>query len=289
VVICTLFSILFMIVDARQNYLTVARQGLSVLVYPLQRLANAPFDAYDRVSDFFVTQTWLQSENARLTQLNLQSAGQTQRHQSLQAENDYLRRLLKARERYTDTAVMTEILHIGRDPFTRKVIVDRGEMHKIRDGLAVVDDTGVVGQVTKVYPFYSEVSLITDKDQAVPVEILRNGLRAVVFGQGQEGALDLPFMPANGDVVNGDVLVTSGIDGTYPPGLPVATVTKIERNAALAFAKITCLPSAGVARHKQMLVLVPSPATEAHPPPPPPPQREKSTVGGKHKKGRAHR
>ena len=119
----------------------------------------------------------------------------------------------------------------------------------------MIDETGVVGQVTRVHPLLSEVTLITDKDQAIPVQVVRNGLRAVAFGGGASGTLELRFMAANADIQNGDRLVTSGIDGTYPPGLPVATVVRIERDAAYAFARVVCQPAAGVDRGRYVLVL----------------------------------
>jgi rod shape-determining protein MreC len=168
-------------------------------------------------------------------------------------------------QRYGDTAIPVEILYTERDPFSRKITVDKGTIQHIQAGQAVVDDVGVVGQVTRVSPLSSEITLLTDKEQAIPVEVVRNGLRAIAFGHGRDGTLELPFMPVNADIQNGDQLVTSGIDGTYPAGLPVAVVSKIERNAAFAFAKIACQPSAGVERHRQLLILVPAPAAPASP------------------------
>ena len=130
-----------------------------------------------------------------------------------------------------ESVVAAEIVYAGRDPFSQKIIVDKGSNHKVQAGQPALDDIGVIGQVTRVYPFSSEITLLTDKDQAIPVEIVRNGARAIAFGHGQDGALELPFMAANADIQNGDTLVTSGIDGVYPAGLPVAVVAKIERNA----------------------------------------------------------
>ena len=168
-----------------------------------------------------------------------------QTQQALIAENQHLRQLLEMRERAEQTSTAAEILYVGRDPFSRKVIVDKGSSQDIEEGAAVVDDTGLIGQVTRVFPWTAEVALITDKEQAVPVQVVRSGLRGVMFGIGYDGALDLRFMPVNADIQNGDVLVTSGIDGIYPPGLPVAVVSNIERNAAYPFARITCTPAAG--------------------------------------------
>ena len=244
-----------MVADAHFKYLGMLRQTLSVVVYPLQRLANSPVDLFDRVSGFFVTQALLQRENLGLKQKQLMNSAQLLQLQSLQAENVQLRKLLAMQQRFGGHAVVADILYGSHDPFVKKVVVDKGSSQNIREGDAVLDDIGVIGQVTRAYPFSSEITLLIDKNQAVPVQIMRTGQRAIVTGLGQDNLLDLPFMPSNADVQNGDVLVTSGIDGTYPAGLPVATVSKIERNTALSFAKITCLPSAGVDRHKQVLIL----------------------------------
>ncbi len=281
IVLFTLLSVWLMVLDAHQHYLLTLRQSLSVVIYPLQQLANSPLMLMEQVGSFFVTQNALQKENDALKQQHLANALQLQRTQSLQAENTFLRKLLSARKQEAGTTVMAEIFYTGRDPFSRKIFLDKGTAQQINAGQAVMDNVGIVGQVTRVYPFSSEVTLITDKDQAVPVAVLRNGTRAVVFGNGQDGTLDLPFMPVNTDIVNGDVLVTSGIDGTYPPGLPVAVVSKIERNAAYAFAKITCSPSAGVDRHKQLLV-VSVPLQPALPPPPVATETLPAKKGGQH-------
>src|SRR5690606_21481400 len=143
---------------------------------------------------------------------------------------------------------MAEILYGARDPFNRKFVIGKGANDEVRAGAAVIDAAGVIGQVTRVYPFLAEVTQITDKNHAVPVQNVRTGLRAIVFGNGREGTLDLRYMPISADVQVGDTLVTSGIDGVYPPGLPVARIIDIERNANMAFAHITCEPLSGVDR-----------------------------------------
>jgi rod shape-determining protein MreC len=192
---------------------------------------------------------------------------------------------MEARERSARKSTLAEILYAGRDPFARRVVVDRGAVHGVSAGLAVIDDTGVVGQVTRVHPMLSEITLITDKNQAIPVQVVRNGLRAVAFGSGDGETLDLRFMAANADIQNGDVLVTSGIDGTYPEGLPVAKVSRIERDNSYQFAKISCTPSAGTGRNRHVLVLSPDSAV----PPPPPPEEAGEEKGGKSRRARARR
>ena len=251
----SILSIVLLVADARFGYLQVLRQAVAVVLYPLQRLSALPGELIERSGEFFVTQSTLRTQNQALQQQAMQNAADLQRVEALAKENDYLRQLLTMRERVARTTVAADILYAPRDPFSRRVVIDRGSQHDVKPGSAVIDRTGVIGQVTRVLPWVSEVTLITDKEQAVPIQVLRSGLRGVTFGIGYDGTLELRFMPVNADIQNGDVLVTSGIDGTYPSGLPVATVSNIERNAAYAFARITCTPAAGVSSYGQVLVV----------------------------------
>ena len=269
-----------MVMDGHYQYLDTLRNALSVIINPLQHGMNAPVQLASKIGGFFVVQGRLKGENADLKEKQLFLGGQLLQFQALQAENAQLRNLLDAKKRYSQKTVFAEILYSGRDPFSRKIIIDKGSLQDVKPGQVVADHIGVVGQVTRVFPVVSEVTLITDKDQAVPVQNVRNGLRAVVFGNGQDGTLDVPFMPVNADLQNGDQLVTSGIDGVYPPGLPVAVVSKIERNAAFPFAKISCQPSAGIDRQRQVLIL----NTEVSVPNPPRPPAPEAVPHGKPKR-----
>ncbi|MEK7877933.1 MAG: rod shape-determining protein MreC [Pseudomonadota bacterium] len=253
--LCSLLSAALLISDARYQYLDGIRQAVAIVAYPLQRAAAAPAAMLHRVSEFFVTQAALRNEIVRLSEQHLQNGAILQKYRALAAENAHLRELLAMRQRFPESAVAAEVLYSGLDPFTRKIIVDKGSQDDIKAGRPVIDESGVVGQVTRVYPWLAEVTLITDKGQAVPVQNLRNGLRAVLGGTGSDGQLELKFIPLNADFQNGDELVTSGIDGIYPPGLPVAVVANVERNAAYLFARITGKPVAGVSSHGQVLIL----------------------------------
>jgi rod shape-determining protein MreC len=253
--LCSLLSIALLISDARYGYLDGIRTVVSVVVYPLQRLAGTPRALLDSVGEFFVTQATLRAENAKLAAQSLRDAANLRKYAALAAENAHLRDLLKARQRDPENTLFAEVLYASRDLFTRKVVIDKGQQHGVKAGQPVIDDTGVIGQVTRIYPWLAEITLITDKEQTVPVQNLRNGLRAVSGGTGNDGQLELKFIPLNADFQNGDQLVTSGIDGVYPPGLPVAEVANVERNAAFLFARIICKPVAGVASHRQVLVL----------------------------------
>jgi len=248
-------AVLVMVLDARFHYAESLRQAVALLVYPLQRTALVPVELLSAAAEFFTTQVALKRENDELKTRRLQDANELLILEALRAENKQLRRLLDARERLSVDSTLAEILYQGRDPFSRKVVIDKGGHQGIQAGQAVIDDIGVIGQVTRVHPLLSEVTLITDKEQRTPVQVVRNGLRAVIFGGGDRGTLDLSYMAANADVQADDLLVTSGIDGTYPAGLPVAKASRIERDAAYSFARITCIPTAGTDQHRQVLVL----------------------------------
>ena len=282
------FSVLalaIMVADARFRALDLARAAVATITYPLQQAALAPGDILRRIGDFFVTQNKLQRENVELKQSVLKKSEELQRMSLMESELANLRKLLGARALIQENSTLAEILHSGRNPFRRKVIVDKGAKNDIQLGEAVISADGVLGQVTAVFPFTSEVTLLTDKNQAVPVMLRRNGLRAVVFGNGRDGTLDLPFIPLNADVQNGDMLVTSGIDGTYPAGLFIAKVTNIERNATSAFARITCTPVAGIDQDRHVLVLTnltaaAKPQPEPEPSKTPPKKSNKSRPAG---------
>lgn len=257
-------SISLLVVDARFKYLDLVRQGVSVVTYPLQRFAQMPARSLEEAARHFASIDGLQAENRELKRSQLQTAPSLQRLQHLEAENANLRQLLAVRERQQAEGNAARIIYTARDPFSRRVVVDRGQQDGIAAGWPVIDETGVIGQVTRVYPFVSEVTLITDKDQSVPVQIVRNGLRSVTSGLGG-GQLELRYMPASADVQVGDVLVTSGLDGIYLPGFPVARVAKVERDTTYSFARILCVPVAGVENRDTVLLLKPREADASRP------------------------
>jgi len=253
-------SLALIFFDSRFQTLELLRQGVSLFTHPAQQVAHAPVDFVQNAGSYFSSISRFQDENNRLKRAQLDGADELLRTRQLEAENDRLRKLLELKGRQKANGRVTQVLYAARDPFSRRVIVDKGQQDKIVAGQPVVDDAGVVGQVTRVFPFVSEITLITDKDQAVPVQIVRNGLRSVVFGLG-DGQLELRFMPANADVQNGDLLVTSGLDGIFLGGLPVAKVVHIERDTSYSFARIYCVPVAGVENFGEVLVLDPRETT----------------------------
>lgn len=267
VVFFSLIALILLVADARLQSLGAIRQFVGTALYPLQVVVLLPRDAAYMVGDYFSSLSSVQKENDKLRQQQIANAQTLQQAQQLAVENAQLRKLLEASERLPVKSVMSEILYDARDAFTRKIVLDRGSQRGVRAGQPVIDDVGVVGQVTRVFPFMSEVTLLTDKDQAIPVQVLRNGLRSIAYGQGHSGLLDLRFMPVNADVRNGDILVTSGMDGIYPPGLAVAKVIQVESKSSDAFARIVCQPLAGIDRNRQLLVLL---AEQQFPPRPEP-------------------
>lgn len=254
----SVLSLLLLFVDARYRYLESTRSALSVLVSPIQRLATLPGALWQQAGDFFITQSTqhtLIAENDTLHQQHQSDAAQLLQLQSLQLENQQLRNLVELPIRKEFSSQLVEIVYAERDVFKRRVLINKGADAKVQIGQVVMDDVGIVGQITRVYPWLSEVTLITEKDHAVPVQVVRNGLRTILFGAGDTSRLSLRYMPVSADIQNDDVLVTSGIDGIYPPGIPVAQVVKIERDAAYPFANVTCLPVAGVDKHRHLLIL----------------------------------
>jgi rod shape-determining protein MreC len=255
----TLAAIGLMIADHRFQALETVRLSLSVLTHPVQQLATVPSEAIGRIADYFESQDRLMRENQDLKVKVLEQAAAAQEARLLRAEQEYLLGIAPGKSRYADGGIIAEVLYTARNPFIRKIVLDKGLAQGIKAGMPVIDGGGVVGQVTNVGALTSEVTLLTEKDQSVPVMLVRNGLRALAVGSGKDGSIDVPFMPVSADIQNGDMFVTSGIDATYPPGLLVAQVTSVEKNAAYVFAKIQAKPAAGVQNHRYVLVL-PAPA-----------------------------
>ncbi len=251
----SMLSLVILITDARFKHLEVVRQFVSVAIYPLQRIAAAPASLAHRVSDFFVSHSTLRDENTRLTQDNLAAATLTQKTRALETENAHLRLLLAARERRPEHMTLAEVLYAARDPFSQRIVIDKGTKHDVQNGQPVIDASGVVGQVTRAYPMLAEVTLISDKGHLVPVLNVRTGLRSVLAGTGTHGVLEMQFVPHTADVQKGDQLVTSGIDGIYAAGLPVAEVLAVEPNPSSAFSKVICRPLGGVSNHTRVFVV----------------------------------
>lgn len=248
-------SLVMMAIDARFDYLGQIRQGFSAALHPLEVVASAPNEWGRNIHTYFTSHNALIQENFKLKQQALIDHAALQRLATVDAENAHLRTLLAGDAPIIPQATLGEVMHMGRDPFSNIITLNRGKRHNITPGQAVVDEQGVVGQITRVYPFTSEVTLITDKKLSIPIQIERNQLRAIAFGEGKRNTLDIPYLPTSVDIKVGDKLVTSGIDGVYPAGLAVAVVTQIKQSQDSPFAKIISRPIAGVNNHKHVLIL----------------------------------
>lgn len=266
VIVFACISIALLLADARLRVLGTLRQSVAVVLYPLQVAALMPRDILYGMGDYFSSLSTLEKEVNQLKREQIAAAQALQQAQFQINENKQLRLLMQARERVPVKSMMAEILYDARDVFTRKIVLDRGSQQGVAPGLPVIDNRGVVGQVTRVFPFTSEVTLLTDKEQAIPVQVLRSGVRSVAYGRGQSGQLELRFMASSADILVGDVLITSGLDGVYPAGLAVARVILVENNAGGVFNRVVCQPLAGIGSNTQLLILMEPPHIAPRPP-----------------------
>ena len=271
-------AIALIVIDSRIPVLETVRVGVGVVLYPIQQVLLVPSRAVDAVGDYFTSVSSLRRENERLRERELANAERLQQARDLAVENEQLRKLLGAKERLPGAAMLAAVLYETRDRFARKIVLHAGSNDGVQIGSPVIDDLGIVGQVTRVFRDTSEVTLLTDKDHSIPVQILRNGLRGVAFGGAEPGTLDLRFMAPNADLVKDDVAVTSGLDGVYPPGLAVARIERVERVSTDQFARVVMTPVAGVESHRHLLVLLTEPARL---PPAPAPSEAAPRKGGR--------
>ena len=257
-------SLALFVVDLRLRSVDLVRQSIALFTDPLQRAAQTPGSLVDHAADYLNGLHDLQKENVQLKQVQLRIAPNLLRLEHLESENERLRKLLAVKEREKAKGEVAQIMYTARDPFSRRIVIDKGQQAGIVAGQPAIDEAGIVGQVTRVFPFSSEITLITDKDQAVPVQNVRNGQRSVVFGLGNDD-LELRYIPPHADIKEGDLLVTSGLDGVYLPGFPVARIVSVERENTYTFARIRCVPIAAVENFGEVLVLAPR---QEQPPPP---------------------
>ena len=257
--ICSALAVFLMAADARFKVMQPLRVVVATAIYPFQWLAMRPVVLVQSVGGYFNTVSKVQTKEEETRKALVLQAQRASQVEQLELENLRLRKLLDLNARLTTTARAAQVLYDAADPYTRRVIIDRGIAHKIALGSPVLDESGVLGQVTRVYPLESEVTLITDRDHAIPVLNVRTGARGVAFGDTSThaDAMELRYMAANADVQVGDLLTTSGVDGVYPPGLPVARVEKVERQVDAVFARIYCVPLALVSGAGYVIVLDP--------------------------------
>lgn len=244
-----------MVVDSRYGAMSVVRNGTASVINPIQGALARPFAYFGEIADFFTVHGQVLSENRKLSTERQQLATELQGYRMLQEENLHLRKLLALPPPPGTRPIAAQISHILPDPFDRRLVIDKGAQDGIEAGRPVVDAAGLVGQVTHVYPGTSEVTLLTSKQQAAPVLDQRNGLRLIVSGTGSDDLLEIRFLDMHADVQPGDILVTSGLDGIYPPGIPVARVIRVEPPRQSPFAHVVCQPIGGIGQHSHVLVL----------------------------------
>lgn len=281
-------SLFLMVADARFDIVRPVRAAVGAVLYPLQWLALKPVQLAlggTRYLDDLQDAQRREAEARKALARQSERAGQAD---ALAQENARLRAMLELRATTQTPGRVAEVLYEAPDPYTRKLVLDQGMNHGIVAGSPVIDERGVLGQVTLVQPFTSEVTLVIDRDLSIPVQNTRTGARSVAFGEAgaHSSGLELRFMQASSDVQEGDLLATSGVDGVYPPGLPVGRVDRIERRADSAFARIHCAPLAAVTAARYVMVLVPQ---NLNAPPRPAPVAAPAAPGKKkdEKKGKA--
>jgi rod shape-determining protein MreC len=257
-VVFSLLAVALMVADARYGVTQPLRATISLLLYPMEWLSLRPQWLLDVTGRFLEGRDDAQAQVQAMTLKLQQQALRSGQVEQLSLENQQLRRLLELRERLTSSALAAEVLYDSADPFTRKVVIDKGALQGVQPSSPVMDEAGVLGQVTRVMPLVSEVTLVIDREQSIPVLNARTGARGVAYGEaGGAPLLELRYMAANADIEVGDLLTTSGVDAIYPPGVPVAVVVKVERRAESVFARILCQPQGRVQGARHVMVLEP--------------------------------
>ena len=268
-----ILSILLMVLDHRFKQTETLRSTLATLTYPIQFLAELPSDLGNWIMETLESRSELQEKNRLLERENLELKAELQLVAALQAENERLRDLLGSAYKIGNRVLVAELSAMDLDPFRQQVVIDKGSASGVFEGQAVLDAHAVMGQVKHVTPLNATVLLITDTAHALPVQLLRNGLRTIAVGTGRVNRLELPYLPNNADIEEGDLLVTSGLGGKFPPGYPVARITEVERIPGKPFAHVAAEPLAQLDRTREVLLvweITPPDMGDAQQPPPAP-------------------
>ena len=254
-----------MLIDFRFKAIDLVRDSINLGLRPLEYVMQLPRNLITASDTYFTTRSTLANENIELKQRQMELTLLANQSELLRVENQNLRQLLNLQKEVAYKTIPVEILYNPSNPISQRVVIDRGAEDGLKLGNPIASDSGILGQVVRLYAGSAEVSLLEDRDFAVPVQVARNGLRAAVFGTGRGNLLELRYLPVASDLEVGDVLLTSGIDGTYPPGFAVAMITRIERNIDKNTANVFCAPVAGINSHRQALALLYDPQWDAKP------------------------
>lgn len=255
-VLLAFLACLLLVVDAQTRFLEPLRQGLSVALYPFQRVVMLPRDALVVVQDYSNAAQLLKEESEALQQQRIELSQVIGNAAQLVTENRQLRRLLGVIEdKPIHPAVVVEVLYEPATDYRRRLVFNKGSRQGIEPGMPVIDEGGIVGQVIRVTPFSAEAAMLTDEQLAVPVQLLRNGLRLIAFGSAIPGKVEVRYFSSDTDIQEGDVLVTSGVGGGFPAGISVGTVESVERDAASGFARALAQPTSHPERYRHFLIL----------------------------------
>jgi rod shape-determining protein MreC len=244
-----------MVADHRQHHLSVIRDGIASLAYPIQYAVQAPLQAWSAMRESAATKARIEAENVKLAADNLVLRLKLLRFESLEQENQRLRAVRESSARVVQRSLVAEIVRVDLDPFRQRVLVNKGTRAEVFRGQAAIDANGIFGQVTRVGPWSAEIILISDPEHAIPVQVNRTGARSIALGTGRSGLLSLPYLPQNTDVIVGDLLVSSGLGGVYPPGYPVAKVTEVTRDTGQPLLAVEAEPLAGLDRDPEVLLV----------------------------------
>jgi rod shape-determining protein MreC len=252
-----IISIAIMVLDHRAGYLDTARLWMSTAVHPLSAIVDAPHSLWNWLTGSFADRNRLRAENAELTEELRLARIKLLQHESLVEENRRLRELRTASAGIGEHNLIAEIMHVTVDAFRHRLRINKGAVDGVYEGQPVLDAFGIVGQVDRLEKRSAQIILITDAEHATPVLVNRNGIRTIAMGNGSLTTLSLPFMTVESDIRVGDLLVSSGLDGVFPAGYPVATVTKVERDPTETFATVEAKPLAQLDRDREILLLWP--------------------------------
>lgn len=248
-------ALALLLLDSQLRVLEPLRRGVAVALYPFQRVVMAPRDLVEQVNEWLNAANRIRTENEALQRQRIELAQVASHAAQLAAENAQLRRLLGVTDTVEQAAVVVEVLYEPANTFHQRLVFNKGSQAGLAPGMPVIDAGGVVGQIVRVTPMAAEAALVTDERVSIPVQLLRNGLRLIAFGGNSPGRIEVRYLAANADIQAGDTIVTSGVGGLFPAGLPVASVVSVERDTASGFARAICEPLAHPERHRHFLVL----------------------------------
>jgi rod shape-determining protein MreC len=248
-------SVVLMISDHQYNRLVHVREAVLLGTSPLQWAVHLPIRFIQKFHGYFISHHQLLEENIQLRDEHLVQNGRLQQLVALEAENARLRALLQSSERRTELLTVAEIMQVDADPFNHRILLNKGEHDHVVVGQPIIDADGVMGEIIEVHPFTSSAILVSDASHAIPVENVRNGVRGILVGIGAIDCLELQYVPTTADIQVGDILVTSGLGGRYPPGYPVGVISHIEYDPSESFAIVRVTPSAHLERGRQVLLV----------------------------------